>query len=588
MCNDTYQVYHDAKKNSQEKIEFNGEDWFVHEVFREETKFLKMCTFKAVVYINDSKKQMVLAFKGLDAEFEDIFNDEGSLSNNINGVLLNGVIPQLITCYGVVEKANEIAKQKDYNLSFTGFSNGAWLAEYAIYYTHRYLKCKKSKLKAVLFDSPGIIKSIKETESSIINNQDRYDIYDIADNITSYLSNPSFSNSCNKHIGNTYRIFIGYDENKKAPKEFKDKLDEYMDKIFKKMKKIFEKIKKSISNIDIIKKSKFFISGLYSMFNHKMIEQFIAEFDSSTGKPKYFERVKNWPMIKLSLNDKYNENLKTLIGKGTSQLVDLIPLPDFIKKPGAFLLEAAMTNISNFLIEKVMPGVHLIINIILELVDGNISFEQFDSDLFGLKIKDRNENSNKTTSEKDKESKKLKSENISLKLKCSYQTENADLKREKLFMKNPNIDWCLYELTKLKLTNKHQSTMDLESLRKIKESYKVDKDIHNDVIYLVISDENNEDLNTIEKLKDSLTQFREVFPNLIDILDQKTAEENELTNQIEILQSNFIERRNIYKMIDKILLNNKYAVIQGLGGVGKSILATQYAHKISKKRKTNT
>ena len=124
MCNDTYQVYHDAKKNSQEKIEFNGEDWFVHEVFREETKFLKMCTFKAVVYINDSKKQMVLAFKGLDAEFKDIFNDEGSLSNNINGVLLNGVIPQLITCYGVVEKANEIAKQKDYNLSFTGFSNG--------------------------------------------------------------------------------------------------------------------------------------------------------------------------------------------------------------------------------------------------------------------------------------------------------------------------------------------------------------------------------------------------------------------------------------------------------------------------------
>ena len=128
---------------------------------------------------------MVLAFKGLDAEFEDIFNDEGSLSNNINGVLLNGVIPQLITCYSVVEKVNEIAKEKDYNLSFTGFSNGAWLAEYAIYYTHRYLKCKKSKLKAVLFDSPGILKSIQETESSIINNQDRYDIYDIADKLTS-------------------------------------------------------------------------------------------------------------------------------------------------------------------------------------------------------------------------------------------------------------------------------------------------------------------------------------------------------------------------------------------------------------------
>ena len=66
------------------------------------------------------------------------------------------------------------------------------------------------------------------------------------------------------------------------------------------------------------------------MFNHKMIKRFIKEFDSTTGKPKYFERVKNWHMIKLSLNDKYNENLKNLIGKGTSQLVDLIPLPDLI------------------------------------------------------------------------------------------------------------------------------------------------------------------------------------------------------------------------------------------------------------------
>jgi len=127
--------------------------------------------------------------------------------------------------------------------------------------------------------------------------------------------------------------------------------------------------------------------------------------------------------------------------------------------------------------------------------------------------------------------------------------------------------------------------MDVEWLIKIKESYKIEKDIHTDVIYLVISDENNKDLKTIEKLKDSLTQFREVFPNLIDIFDQKTAEENELTNQIEILQSNFIKRNNIYKMIHKILSKQKYAVVQGLGGVGKSILVTQYAHKISEKKK---
>jgi hypothetical protein len=300
MCNDTYQINHEEKKLSNEKKEFNGESWFVYEVYREETKFLKMCTFKAVLYINNDKKQLVLAFKGLDAEFEDIFNDEGALNNNINGVLLNGVIPQLITCYDVVEKANEIANEKEYTISFTGFSNGAWLAEYAIYYTHRYLKCKKSLLKAVLFDSPGIIKCIEETETNIINNQETYDIYDIADNITSYLSNPNFSNSCNKHIGNTYRVFIDYDEttNKNFEKEngFVEKLIEYFAKIFKKIGKTLQKINEIK---DMIKKSKFFIKGLYSMFNHEMIKKFIQEFDVETGKqiksPGEFSVLENRP-----------------------------------------------------------------------------------------------------------------------------------------------------------------------------------------------------------------------------------------------------------------------------------------------------
>ena len=142
------------------------------------------------IFINNSKKQFVLAFKGLNAEFEDIFNNEGSLSNNLNGILLNGVIPQLILCYEVVEQVNEITNNidyKDYNISFTGFSNGAWLAEYAIYYTHRYFKGPTLKLKAILFESPGIIKSVQEIETNqIIHEKDVYNVYELADRITSY------------------------------------------------------------------------------------------------------------------------------------------------------------------------------------------------------------------------------------------------------------------------------------------------------------------------------------------------------------------------------------------------------------------
>ena len=153
MCNDTYQIYHEQKKQSNESIDFNGEDWNVYKIYMDDTKIFKMCTFKAVLYKSDTKKQFVLAFKGLDAEFEDIFNDKGSLSNNLNGILLNGVIPQLYSCFSVADEVNKLSVENDYNLSFTGFSNGAQLGEYAIYYTFRYLNGKKHKLKAILFNS---------------------------------------------------------------------------------------------------------------------------------------------------------------------------------------------------------------------------------------------------------------------------------------------------------------------------------------------------------------------------------------------------------------------------------------------------
>ena len=55
------------------------------------------------------------------------------------------------------------------------------------------------------------------------------------------------------------------------------------------------------------------------MFSHEMIEKFIQVFDPLTGKPRYYEKVKNWPMMKLTLSLKYNENLKNLIGNGVNQ-----------------------------------------------------------------------------------------------------------------------------------------------------------------------------------------------------------------------------------------------------------------------------
>ena len=120
-------------------------------------------------------------------------------------------------------------------------------------------------------------------------------------------------------------------------------------------------------------------------------------------------------------------------------------------------------------------------------------------------------------------------------------------------------------------------------LKRIKQSYKIEIDIGNDKIYIVICDE-HVNLDTVEKLKDSLICFREIYPKLINILEENNkSEEIELINSIPILQKKFIEREAIYKMIDNIIFENRnHALIQGLGGVGKSILATQYAERLSK------
>ena len=91
-----------------------------------------MCKFKAVVYTNEARRQMVVAFKGLEPKLSDIFNKEGGLTNNLEAIFLNGTTAQLVKCFQVTEVSCRYAQNRNYNLSFTGFSNGAWLAEHAI------------------------------------------------------------------------------------------------------------------------------------------------------------------------------------------------------------------------------------------------------------------------------------------------------------------------------------------------------------------------------------------------------------------------------------------------------------------------
>ena len=110
-----------------------------------------------------------------------------------------------LKCFIVTDECIEIAIKNNCFLSFTGFANGAWLAEHSLYYAHKYFKHLKSK--AVLFDSPGMVKTEKELESTgIISKEKKFSLKDM--NVVNYLTAPCFANSCNQHVGIVYRLFV--------------------------------------------------------------------------------------------------------------------------------------------------------------------------------------------------------------------------------------------------------------------------------------------------------------------------------------------------------------------------------------------
>ena len=190
-----------------------------------------------------------------------------------------------------------IARDKDYFLSFTGYSNGAWLAEHSLYYAHKDFKHKKSK--AVLFDGPGMCKSEQELEETgIISKERKFSLEDM--NVVNYLTAPCFANSCNKHVGAVFRLFV--DQKKFNERNSVSNIIARIEKV-PALRWLVKKLDKTLKNY------KFFLIGLGSMFNHDNIDLIVDAFDKETGKPKYCERVIEWPVVQLEFHNSFGADL---------------------------------------------------------------------------------------------------------------------------------------------------------------------------------------------------------------------------------------------------------------------------------------
>ena len=192
--------------------ELKTEGWRLLKVFNEPSEdtliYKKGEKYSGVIYWNKSKRQMVLAHRGIDAKFTSFFKENGTLCTNIDGIIVGKIVPQLAICYDITGQANELARKKECYLSFTGYANGAWLAEYSNYFSNLYLNNQNTR--ACLFESPGIFRNENEVASNVVKKGNKFDLRDL--NIVNYLTEPCFSNSLNKHVGQAYRLFIYSDE----------------------------------------------------------------------------------------------------------------------------------------------------------------------------------------------------------------------------------------------------------------------------------------------------------------------------------------------------------------------------------------
>ena len=348
-------------------------NWKVHEVYnkpsKDEQSLKKGSIYSAALFINHTNNQMVLAHRGIDAKL--LLNDQTSINTNLNDILFNNTLPQMAICYEVTEHViNNIANKKefkDYYLSFTGYSYGAWLAEYSVYFAHE--KLNYFETKAVLFESPGIIKHQTSLNSNIVSEDTEEAFKNF--NIVNYLTSPNLLNSSNSHTGTVFRIFL--DENDSQ------KILDFVEKCLKPLK-IFD------SFMEKIKTSKFVINGLMSIFNLEKLEAIINLFNKKTGKPEYFEQILNWPHIKIDFGNDFKDNFRNLFkNKPMEKILDNIQLaklhPDLLTDMAKSILATGCGLILDNLTELASPGIHFLINAIIEISSSNLEFNNFENEI---------------------------------------------------------------------------------------------------------------------------------------------------------------------------------------------------------------
>jgi len=170
-------------------------------------------------YWHPEYQQVVIAHRGTNP------NNLGALWTDMKGVVLNQYVRQMESASTfadkVVEVLESVSREKGviFQLFYTGHSLGGWLAQITTF-TTKYLKRERNiflKINnknycyhphTVVFNSPGCKYMLSQMKDTFDVRLDGRSITLKHLDITSYLTAPNRINTCNKHVGTVYRIFI--------------------------------------------------------------------------------------------------------------------------------------------------------------------------------------------------------------------------------------------------------------------------------------------------------------------------------------------------------------------------------------------
>jgi energy-coupling factor transporter ATP-binding protein EcfA2 len=543
----------------------------------------------SALFANDRDKQLVLAFNSIQT---------GEISFE--------------KCNQLTQSLIAISQSNHYNLSFTGYLNGAQLAEYC-----NYLCSGIIETKAVLFNSPGITK--KHDPKNLVN----------------YLGKPNIFNSLNSHNGKIYRLFTLAEDDSVRFQYLNVLKQKHGDHLYENMK-----------NCDFILESIIELSDPIERLN-KILDQ----FDADTGKPFYCEEVKGWPLLKINPAKFYQTTLvSSLIDqkrltfsrndsiKSRKELIKEAMKKESIdrrnsklgskehlaeknrfssfrdsvlsrKKPNdkekkkdskmsqSSRISGLLNNLKskqnkkerknsesslshnsigspvpnqnsptlstytqedNFQEEikypEVLYNIEYILKIVNELIKELFEFVSFEKETYTLKIP------------KNEEAKTYEAE--FLHFINDYQTEKVDWFEDLMNIEYPNNDWCLNALTDFNIDS--ISSEECKQLMEIIVSdYSIKKKENS---FLIVSH-----LLSIESIRNKMTRLKLLMPELPELMSNSANKENfsRIRNNLELMEYQFVGREAIIQRCKFLLERDQGIIINGESGTGKTRLANQ-------------